>query len=100
MSNILEMPINKLKEHIEECQRLLANKKVTQQKENRKKIQEYAISLGTTVEEAFNLSIRANEKKKKEKRVLYIDDEGKSWGRANSKWSDEEKDRYAKNAQR
>lgn len=100
MTDISNMTADQLEKHILEAQKILKKKKAEKVKDNRRKIEEFAKNLGTSVAETFGMDGSMKEKKKKEKKVLYIDDEGKSWGRANSMWSDEEKDRYAKNSQR
>lgn len=100
VTNLDDMSIADIEKHILEAQEVLKKKRAEKVKDNRRKIEEFAKNLGTSVAETFGMDGSMKEKNKKEKKVLYIDDDGKSWGRANSKWSDEEKDRYAKNSQR
>ena len=92
VTNLDDMSIADIEKHILEAQEVLKKKRAEKVKDNRRKIEEFAKNLGTSVAETFGMDGSM--------KVLYIDDDGKSWGRANSKWSDEEKDRYAKNSQR
>jgi hypothetical protein len=97
MTDISNMTVDQLEKHILEAQEILKKKKAEKVKDNRRKIEEFAKNLGTSVAETFGMDGSMKEKKKKEKKVLYIDSQGKKWGRASKEWTPDQKLRYKNN---
>ena len=97
MKNIDEMSVEELEQHIGEATRKFKEKKAKEQAEKRQMVEAYAESIGTSINELFGDNSTKSTSKKTPTRVMYIDDNGKKYGRALKEWTDTEKDQYKKN---
>lgn len=100
MTNISGMTVVQLEQHILEAQVLLEKKKIEQVEEHRKKIEEYAKSLGTSLDEVYQRKQSKPKTSSRKRQVLYIDDSGKPFYRAKKEWTPEQKAKFKANAGR
>lgn len=98
MADIFNMTVDQLEQHILEVEQLLKKKKAEQVEENRQKIEAYAKSLGTSVEELYGTPKPQAKTRSRKRAVLYVDDTGKEFYRSKKEWSEDEKARFKKNA--
>ena len=97
MKNIDEMSVEELEQHINEATQKVEEKKSKEKAEKRQMVEAYAESIGTNIKELFGDDGTKSTSKKTPTRVMYIDDNGKKYGRALKEWTDSEKDPYKKN---
>ena len=94
------MDLKKLDEHIVAAHNAREKKKEELKEKNKLKLENYAKTLGTTVEEVYDLGgVAKKARKSKARPVLYINDQGKPFKRAKPEWSPEQKEKYEENAQ-
>lgn len=97
MVELNNLTIKELEKHINDAQNILAKKKTEQVEENRKKIEDYAKSLGLSIDELFGKKTSKQKSPSKKRDVLYIDDTGKEFYRALKEWTPEQREQFKKN---
>jgi hypothetical protein len=97
--DIENMTLDQLDRHIEDAKKQREKKKADQLGEKRMKVEEYAASLNTSIDELFGSRLGKSKPSSTKKKVLYIDDDGKPFGRAMKEWTDEQKGKYKINAE-
>lgn len=100
MTDLNTLSVKELEEHIVAAQSILAKKKVEQVKENRKKIKDYATSLGVSIDEIFGKKAPKQKAATRKRNVLYIDDTGREFYRALKEWTPEQRVRYKQNVKK
>lgn len=92
-----EMTSAEIEQQIETLQKKLKEKRKAETLELRTKVEKYAKSLGASIAELFPHASTSSKSPKKPSRKLYMDDNGKLYGRALNGWSEVEKKRFKLN---
>lgn len=100
MTDLNTLSVKELEQHIVEAQRILTKKKLEQVEENRRKIEDYAKSLGVSIDELFGKKAPKQKATSRKRDVLYIDDTGKEFYRALKEWTPEQREKYKKNVKK
>ena len=99
MTNFDNMDLKELEKHIDAAHNAREKKKKELKQEHKRQLDEFAKTLGTTVEEVYDIGGGGKKKTMSRTReVRYIDDQGKPFKRAMSGWTREQKNEYANNA--
>jgi len=99
MENFEDKSLEQLEKIIEGAQNAREKKKKELKQEHKRQLDEFAKTLGTTVEEVYDIGGGGKKKTMSRTReVRYIDDQGKPFKRAMSGWTREQKNEYANNA--
>lgn len=100
MTDLNTLSVKELEQHIADAQRILAKKKLEQVEENRRKIEDYAKSLGVSIDELFGKKAPKQKATSRKRDVFYIDDTGKEFFRALNKWTSEQREKFKQNVKK
>lgn len=94
--DLTEMSVQELEAHARDVARELARKEAQRLNELRKKVEDYAVSLGTSISELFGKRTKSESQPKssKQRAPLYKDDAGKEYFRASPKWTEAQKEKF------
>jgi len=94
--DLTEMSVQELEAHARDVARELARKEAQRLNELRKKVEDYAVSLGTSISELFGKRTKSESQpnSSKHRAPLYKDDAGKEYFRASPKWTKAQKEKF------
>ena len=93
---LTNMTVDELRGHAKEVAKEIARREGERLSQARQAIEKKAREFGTSIEELFGTKSKpkSSPTPKAPKKVLYIDDSGKEWGRAKSGWTEAQKKKY------
>ena len=95
-----DMTMEELRSHAKDVGKEIARREGDRISLARKSIRKRAREFGTSIEELFGQKPRSKVNGTAERRVLYVDDEGKKWRRAKSNWTEAQKKKYKANREK